>query len=176
MKTNIRNISRNDYNSILDIDLRCFENLSYSDLNDLKENMKGRKGFVATHEGTIVGFLTYKLEEDFEYVYLKRLAVEPDVQKNGIGMALITRLLKEYPNYTIALHVRETDLPFQLYLKNRGFKTVKPFVMKNFYSDSDESCYYFEYRSHIDKVDENSESEELEPQVDKNIKDKESVG
>lgn len=74
----------------------------------------------AWHEGRLVGIARVLTDQTY-YSYLCDLAVEPDVQRLGIGKALINRVLGECEGTDLVL--RDSDISSRFYEK-LGFEEV----------------------------------------------------
>lgn len=80
---------------------------------------------VAEHGANVVGFMMYELTKG--QLHLLKLAVHPALRRRGIGAALLRKLRRKLrgDRPKITLHIRETNLPGQLFLRAGGFKATK---------------------------------------------------
>ena len=107
-------------------------------------------GMVAEEDNKIVGFMIYEMHKN--RLHIMNLAVHPDARRNGVGGALVEKLMgklsHERRNW-ILLDVRETNLTAQMFFKSIGFKAVS--VLRDFYecgvgNDLSEDAYLMQYR------------------------------
>lgn len=88
----------------------------------------------------VVGFMIYELHN--RHVYLLKMAVTPTMRRKRVGSVmterLLTKLCRERRNQ-IALDVRETNLPAQLFFRQLGFKAVTTY--REYYEDTGEDAY-----------------------------------
>ncbi len=73
----------------------------------------------------ILGVMVYRLHET--HLKLLRLAVRPDVQRTGVGLELMEKLIyKVCSHHREAVYCRVPDgnLPFHLFLRSCGFAAV----------------------------------------------------
>lgn len=103
------------------------------------------KGLVAIHTqdyyDDIVGFMVHEFQPEKTFIHY--CFVDPDFTSRGIRTQMFLRLrtisrLKKKKQ--VGIDVRESDLDFHLFLKNRGFKAVK--VKRNHFDTMD--AYEFE--------------------------------
>ncbi|MCC6123558.1 MAG: ribosomal protein S18-alanine N-acetyltransferase [Pirellulales bacterium] len=108
-------------------------------------------GMVAEQEDRVVGFMIYELHKT--RIHVLNFAVAGGFQRRGVGsqmLAKLTNKLSPQRRTRIALEVRETNLPAQLFFRENGFRAVS--VLKNFYADSPEDAYLMQYRYRADKT------------------------
>jgi len=104
-------------------------------------------GLVATVDAQIVGFVVYLLQRDA--LAIENLAVHPDWQRQGIGAALVQRLIdnKLVPDRrnSLTAPVRERNLDAQLFFRHLNFRAIG--ILHEHYSDSDtdEDAYLFKF-------------------------------
>jgi ribosomal-protein-alanine N-acetyltransferase len=99
-------------------------------------------GMVAEQGETVVGFMVYELRK--HRLVLLNLAVHPDWRRQGVGRVLAVKLAsKLMPAKRVRLetHVRETNLPAQLFLKACGLDAVA--VLRRWYDDTGEDAFHF---------------------------------
>lgn len=93
----------------------------------------------------LVGFMIYELHTD--KLKILNFAVHPDHRRKGVGLVMMNRIMGKLLNKrrTIVVTVRETNLNFQLFLRELRFLATK--VHKGFYEGCD--GYEFEFFEHI---------------------------
>lgn len=97
--------------------------------------------------GEAVGYMVYEMHKT--RLVLLTLAVAPGRQREGVGRALMKRLLvKLHPDRrtSISARVRERNLPAQLFLRSLGFRCVS--IDRDGYAaewGTDEAAYLFRY-------------------------------
>ncbi|WP_146455072.1 ribosomal protein S18-alanine N-acetyltransferase [Rubripirellula tenax] len=102
-------------------------------------------GMVAEEGDKVVGFMIYELHKN--RLHILNFAVAEDQRRNGVGLAMIGKLLgklSQERRNRIMLEVRETNLEAQLFFKKIGFRAVS--VLRDFYEDTDEDAYLMQYR------------------------------
>lgn len=93
----------------------------------------------------VVGFVVYelfKLQMD-----ILNFAVASDMRRRGVGQALANKLIGKLSQYRltrITLNIRETNLSAQHFFQACGFRAIE--VLHDYYDDSDEDAYLFEYK------------------------------
>ncbi len=101
-------------------------------------------GMVAEADGKIVGFMIYELHK--ARLRLLNFAVAPEARRQNVGCQMIRRLvdkLSQQRRKEIALEVRETNLPAQLFFKSQGFTALG--VLRDRYDDTTEDAYLMRY-------------------------------
>ena len=77
--------------------------------------------------------------------HILNLAVDRELRRRGVGRALVgelSRLAVEAGAEKIALEVRETNLPAQLFYREMGLRAVK--IERGHYADTGEDAYVME--------------------------------
>lgn len=141
----IREMTPDDIEAVMDIETMSYDN----PLNErqLKKYLRRRNmaGFVSVLSDEIIGFILIEIFKS--HFHLIDVAVHSDHIRQGVGkqlMAFVTGRLSSSKKTSLSVHVRETNLAAQLYLKACGLKAVT--VIRNFYQDTGEDCYKMEYR------------------------------
>lgn len=104
--------------------------------------------FVAISGGHVVGYLFCDLHRDFMRII--NIAVHPEFRRQGIGVALVQKLINRLSTGTrsrISLEVRETNLVAQQFFRAIGFRASV--TLKNFYNDTTDDAYLMTYRSDV---------------------------
>lgn len=140
----IRHAAKVDYYEMAAIDRACFAN-PWS-VDDLDRVLKGRYciGVVAEDRGLVRGYLAFELLPT--KIELVRLAVHPDHRGQGVGCRLIDRIkakLTPECRIRINVHVRESNLAAQLFLRGRGFLAKK--IERGHFRDTREDAYVMTY-------------------------------
>lgn len=140
----IRWMIRRDMPEVLDIEHQCFE-FPWSDQNFI-DFLRKRNGMnlVAEIEDRVVGFIMYELHKD--RLHIRNFAVDEQFRRCGIGKSMIEKLknkLSDQRRTHIALEVRETNVPAQLFFRRMGFRATN--VLRDFYEDTTEDAYAMEY-------------------------------
>ena len=97
----------------------------------------------------IVGFVSWELHKT--RLHLLTVAVHPDFRLRGAGRALIAlpiRRLTPTRRNRLTLEIRERNLGAQLFFCRMGFRCTS--VLHDFYNDSPEDAYLFEYRIDVE--------------------------
>jgi ribosomal-protein-alanine N-acetyltransferase len=140
----IRWMIRRDMADVLNIEQETFE-FSWSE-EDFIRSLRQRNciGMVADCEDKVVGFTIYELHKN--KLRVLNFAVDPYCRRRGVGSRLISKLtdkLTPQRRNKVVLEVREKNLDAQLFLRSQGFKAVS--VLHDFYDDTDEDAYVFQY-------------------------------
>lgn len=156
----IRWMIRRDMPSVLDIEEQCFE-FPWSEEEFIRcLRQRNCIGMVAELSEQVVGFMIYELHKN--RLHILNFSVHPDFQRQGIGKAMIEKLvgkLSYQRRSRIMLEVRETNLPAQLFFKDLGFRAVS--VLREFYEDSPEDAYLMQYRYRESEVEIEQETEDV---------------
>jgi ribosomal-protein-alanine N-acetyltransferase len=99
---------------------------------------------VAELADSVVAFMIYELHRS--RLHMLNFAVMRSHRRLGIGTQMMEKLAgKLTPDRRgrIALEVRETNLPAQLFFRSLGFRATT--VLKDFYQDSTEDAYLMQY-------------------------------
>jgi len=102
-------------------------------------------GMVAKHEDRVVGFMIYELNKT--RIHVLNFATAADFIRKGVGTQMVSTLIGKLSaerRTRIALEVRETNLPAQLFFRSIGFRAVS--VLREYYEDTLEDVYRMEYR------------------------------
>jgi ribosomal-protein-alanine N-acetyltransferase len=105
-------------------------------------------GMVAELGDRIVGFMIYELHRS--RIHVLDFATHPEFRRQGVGRQMISKLagkLSSQRRNRIALYVRETNLPAQLFFRIVGFRAVE--VLREHFQDSGEDAYGMLY--HLDE-------------------------
>ena len=105
-------------------------------------------GMVAEYGERIVGFMIYELHRN--KIHVLDFASHPDFRRRGIGRQMIAKLvgkLSTQRRSRIALYLRETNLPAQLFFRVVGFRAME--VVREHYPDTGEDAYSMQY--HLDE-------------------------
>jgi ribosomal-protein-alanine N-acetyltransferase len=105
-------------------------------------------GMVAEQGERIVGFMIYELHRS--RIDLLDFATHQDMRRRGVGRQMIAKLVSKLSSQRrnrIALWVRETNLPAQLFFRVVGFRAVE--VLREHFPDTGEDAYSMLY--HLDE-------------------------
>jgi [ribosomal protein S18]-alanine N-acetyltransferase len=94
---------------------------------------------------TVVGFMIYELHKT--KLHILNFAVGSKWQGRGVGRQMIEKMigkLSSQRRVRLTLEIRETNVDAQCFFRAMGFRCTN--VMAEFYDDSDEDAYLFEYR------------------------------
>jgi ribosomal-protein-alanine N-acetyltransferase len=102
-------------------------------------------GMVAQHDERVVGVMVYELNKT--RIQALTFAVAAEYRRRGVGSQMVAKLIGKLSNQRrarIALEVRESNLPGQLFFRSCGFKAVS--VLRDYYDDTPEDAYTMEYQ------------------------------
>jgi ribosomal-protein-alanine N-acetyltransferase len=140
----VRWMIRRDMPEVLGIEQEAFE-FPWSE-EDFTECLRQRNciGMVAEIADSVVAFMIYELHRSRLHVI--NFAVARAHRRLGIGTRMMEKLagkLTPERRDRIALEVRETNLPAQLFFRSQGFRATS--VLKDFYQDTTEDAYVMQY-------------------------------
>jgi [ribosomal protein S18]-alanine N-acetyltransferase len=140
----VRWMIRRDMPEVIAIEHEAFE-FPWSE-EDFTRCLRQRNciGMVAELADSVVAFMIYELHRS--RLHMLNFAVMRSHRRLGIGTQMMEKLVaKLTPDRRgrIALEVRETNLPAQLFFRSLGFRATS--VLKDFYRDSTEDAYMMQY-------------------------------
>ena len=140
----VRWMIRRDMPEVITIEQEAFE-FPWSE-EDFTRCLRQRNciGMVAELADSVVAFMIYELHRS--RLHMLNFAVMRSHRRLGIGTQMMEKLVaKLTPDRRgrIALEVRETNLPAQLFFRSLGFRATS--VLKDFYRDSTEDAYLMQY-------------------------------
>lgn len=81
---------------------------------------------IAKEAGRTIGFITFEPTENSDEVYVRQLAVDPVVQKKGVGHKLMAAIDETFPKTKrIVLATRKVNTPACNFYKKQGFQECK---------------------------------------------------
>jgi [ribosomal protein S18]-alanine N-acetyltransferase len=101
-------------------------------------------GMVAEYGERVVGFMIYELHKN--KLHVLDFATHPEFRRQGVGRQMVAKLvgkLSSHRRTRIALCVRETNLPGQLFFRIQGFRAME--VIREQYPDTGEDAYLMHY-------------------------------
>ncbi len=101
-------------------------------------------GMVAELGERVVGFMIYELHKS--KLNILDFAVHPEFRRQGVADQMVDKLvgkLSSHRRTRIVLHVRETNLPAQVFFRDQGFKAVE--VVREHFQDTMEDAYFMNY-------------------------------
>lgn len=145
-------LTRGDIPAVIDIEEECFEFPWRMD--ELVNMLRHRSiiGMVAEVNAEVVGFMVYELHP--YHLHLLNFAVRPDLWRKGIGTQMMQKLTHELgctKRQKIITEVRDANLRAHLFLKACGFWATD--VLHDFYDESTEDAYVFEYTKQAARVE-----------------------
>lgn len=140
----VRWMIRRDMPEVLGIEQQAFE-FPWSE-EDFTNCLRQRNciGMVAEIADSVVAFMIYELHRS--RLHVLNLAVARAHRRLGIGARMMEKLVGKLTperRSRIALEVRETNLPAQLFFRALGFRATS--VLKDFYQDTTEDAYLMQY-------------------------------
>lgn len=160
MKVHIRWMIRRDMPSVLGIEQQCFEapwreeefirclrqrNCIGMVVEDQsKPPFVDELGDVPTKAYPIVGFIIYELLK--HKLHILNLAVHVAARRQQVGSRIMEKMrgkLSSQRRTRLVVEVRETNTKAQVFFAKTGFRCTQ--VLHDFYDDSDEDAYLFEY-------------------------------
>lgn len=92
------------------------------DVNDLSPAEEQEEPWEATIDGDRIGMAVVDTMPS-DHVYVSRLAVKESARENGVGTAILDRLVEEYGHVTC--HVHETNSSGEAVVTAAGFQEVE---------------------------------------------------
>ncbi len=140
----VRWMIRRDMTEVIGIEQEAFE-FPWSE-EDFTRCLRQRNciGMVAELADSVVAFMIYELHRS--RLHMLNFAVMRSHRRLGVGTQMMEKLVaKLTPDRRgrVALEVRETNLPAQLFFRSLGFRATS--VLKDFYRDSTEDAYLMQY-------------------------------
>ena len=140
----VRWMIRRDMPEVIGIEQEAFE-FPWSE-EDFTRCLRQRNciGMVAELADSVVAFMIYELHRS--RLHMLNFAVMRSHRRLGVGTQMMEKLVaKLTPDRRgrVALEVRETNLPAQLFFRSLGFRATS--VLKDFYRDSTEDEYLMQY-------------------------------
>lgn len=140
----IRWVIRRDMPEILEIEQLSSDHPWSEDFFLAQLRKRNCIGMVAEAGDKVVGFFVYELHS--HHIDILNFAVHTGWRHQGVGSQMISKLwtkLSPGRRERIYLHVRETALDMQFFLKAEDFVAVD--VCRGFYGDTGEDAYHFRY-------------------------------
>lgn len=144
LKLQIRWIIRRDMQEVLEIERHSHEHPWGEDEFRIRLRQRNCVGMAAEHNQRITGFMIYLLER--KYIHLLNFAVHPAYYRQGVGSALVQRLIEKLVYQLrgeIIVDVPESNLRAQLFLKSQGFWATD--IIQGFCEDTGEDAYRMKY-------------------------------
>ena len=140
----IRWMIRRDMAEILDIERASFEYPWSEDEFIRCLRQRNCIGMIAELKERVVGYMIYEMGP--QWFQILNLAVDAEYRRHGVGRVLVQRLINKLSprrRHRITLHVRETNLPAQLFFKAIGFRAKA--ILHDHYPDTAEDAYLMTY-------------------------------
>ena len=152
VRVHIRWMIRRDMPEVLAIEAESFEFPWLEE--DFIRCLRQRNciGMVAEHDDRVVGFMIYELNKT--RIQVLNFAAAADYRRRGVGTQMVAKLvgkLSAQRRTRVALEVRETNLPAQLFFRANGFRAVS--VLRGYYDDTPEDAYVMQYRYRPERLD-----------------------
>lgn len=97
-------------------------------------------GMVAELGESIVGYMIYELHK--HKLYVLNLAVHAEFRRQGVGSQMTDKLygkLTSHRRRRVAIHLRESNLPAQLFFSSQQYRAVE--VVREYFRDTDEAAF-----------------------------------
>ncbi len=107
-------------------------------------------GMVAERDDKISGYMIYELNKS--QLHVLNFAVARSEQRTGVGRRMLEKLMLKLSHQRrnrILLEVRDSNHTAHLFFRAMGFRALN--VLRNFYADTDDDAYVFQYR--FDPID-----------------------
>jgi ribosomal-protein-alanine N-acetyltransferase len=145
LPVHIRWMIRRDMREVLAIEQECFEFPWHED--DFIRCLRQRNciGMVAEASERVVGFMVYELHK--HRLHILNFAVAESFRRRNVGSQMAKKLITKLSHdrrSRIALEIRETNLPAQLFFRTLGFRATS--VLRKFYEDTPEDAYLMQFR------------------------------
>ncbi len=140
----VRWMIRRDMPEVVKIEEESFQ-IPWTE-EDFLKSLRQRNciGMIIEKGDKVLGFMIYELHKT--KLKLLNFAVIPSHRRLSLGSQMIWKLISKLASHRrtkITLDVRERNLSAQLFFRDLGF--IANDVIRNFYEDTDEDAYCFEY-------------------------------
>jgi len=144
VRVHIRWMIRRDLAEVLEIE-RASSPDAWDELEFL-DQLRRRNciGMVADLHDQVAGYMIYELGK--RELKVLRLVVDPRWRRKGVGAQMVAKLvgkLSHLRRSRIWVHVRESNLAAQLFLRSQRFRAVE--IVRECYADTNEDAYVFCY-------------------------------
>jgi ribosomal-protein-alanine N-acetyltransferase len=122
-------------------------------------------GMVAEYGERVVGFMIYELHKN--KLHVLDFAAHAEFRRVGVGRQMLAKLvgkLSSHRRTRIALWVRETNLPAQLFFRIQGFRAME--VVREHYPDTGEDAYMMNYLLDESVLDDHVPANRIAKQFD----------
>jgi ribosomal-protein-alanine N-acetyltransferase len=144
IRVHIRWMIRRDMTEVLSIENQSFD-YPWCEEEFLRVlRQRNCIGMVAEYGEQVVGFMIYELHKT--KLQVLNFAVAPEFRRADIGRQMVAKLvgkLSSHRRTRIMLHVRETNLPAQLFFRIQGFRATE--VAREHFEDTGEDAYLMQY-------------------------------
>jgi [ribosomal protein S18]-alanine N-acetyltransferase len=143
-KVHIRWMIRRDMEEVMQIERESFEFPWFEEEFIRCLRQRNCVGMVAEHAERVVGFYIYEIHKT--RLHILNFAVAKDTRRQDVGTQMAQKLvgkLRANRRERIGLELRESNLAGQVFWRSQGFKAIS--VLHEFYDDSDEAAYLFQY-------------------------------
>lgn len=121
----IRSMVGPDFPEVLEIERECFEQ-PWSEA-EWRERTNIQRCFSNVAEcGLVVGFILW--EQHADCLEIQNLAVLPRFQRQGIGSAMLERLIARRRHRDVVMVVHERNVSTQLFLRENGLRATATFA------------------------------------------------
>lgn len=144
-KRQVRWLIQRDLREVLKIERESFEYPWNEEDFLIRLRQRNTISMVCEDGDEVVGFMMYELSK--KSLLIVNFAVKADVRRQDVGSVMIRRLIDKLSpqrRSELFFHVRETNLPGQLFLRIHGFKAIN--VVRNHYEHTDDDLYVMRYR------------------------------
>lgn len=152
MNVGIRWMIRRDLPEVCEIEQKAFD-FSWTEEEFIQclriRNCIGMVAYIQNRkipsEEKIVGYMLYELFKN--RLRLLNFAVDYDYRLNGVGRAMIQKLIDKLSSHRrskIVLALRESNLDAQIFFRSMGFRASK--ILHNFYPQNGENAYVFKFQ------------------------------
>lgn len=133
-----------DYDILTAIDAHSYE--EYWTREEFKNELKKQSVIcrIAEENGVPKGFVLFEIY--LHRLYILRIGVHPKYRNKGIGKELLKTVEQKTNSERrlIVSEVRESNFGLQMFFKKNNYRAEE--VMKNYYADTGEDSYVFNYR------------------------------
>jgi ribosomal-protein-alanine N-acetyltransferase len=132
---------------VLEIEKTCFEYPWQEEQFIQCLRQRNCIGMVAEYDDQVVGFMVYELHKN--QIHVLNFAVALTHRHGQVGTQMVGKLVRKLSQQRrnrIILEIRETNVEAQVFFSEMGFRAVS--VLKEYYDDSDEDAYVFQFRHH----------------------------
>jgi ribosomal protein S18 acetylase RimI-like enzyme len=144
----LRTIEESDTETIYKLNQSIFKDEIIYDKEYLNRLCKLKQGYIINHDDIPAGYLLYGMTrcKNNRLFTVISIGVEDKYRKNRYGTNLMNKLIEQYSDKEISLHVRVKNIIAQKLYTNMGFKITD--TEKGYYPSLNDDAYHMVRPAH----------------------------